>query len=248
MRRYGKSLTEHEGYLQALKSEKQNLLMTILVTVVAHSLWRTAKIKAWRLWKAGHSIRIRQLDLIYKRARESGLFQSTQIFAMGTKHSIGTNHQRSLVRKQQLDFYVLLNRLGCELSSLPALRYSIWKLDSNRLDTLSHRRIRHTCAYQNHLDLKEALKRRDHIGVHAGIQTFFLHFHLAIKGGQEKYDLSCPFWLILYIQKNACFLKLLIFKRLFMLSSCLFCIYNAVLCFTAMEAAHNYADSKYNPD
>lgn len=79
---------------------------------------------------------------------------------MGTKHSIGTNHQRSLVRKQQLDFYVLLNRLGCELSSLPALRYSIWKLDSNRLDTLSHRRIRHTCAYQNHLDLKEALKKK----------------------------------------------------------------------------------------
>lgn len=101
---------------------------------------------------------------------------------MGTKHSIGTNHQRSLVRKQQLDFYVLLNRLGCELSSLPALRYSIWKLDSNRLDTLSHRRIRHTCAYQNHLDLKEALKE----GIISVFTLAYRHFSPFSFGNQRR--------------------------------------------------------------
>ncbi len=168
--------------------------MTILVTVVAHSLWRTAKIKAWRLWKCWP-------------------FDSDKT-AMGTKRSIGTNHQRSLMRKQQLDFSVLLNRLGCELSSLPALRYSIWKLDSNRLDTLSHRCIRHTCAYQNHLDLKEALKKKGAYRCSRRHIDIFSPFSFGNQRRVGKVRFIMSVWFFLYIQKYDIFLKLLIFKVL----------------------------------
>lgn len=168
--------------------------MTILVTVVAHSLWRTAKIKAWRLWKCWP-------------------FDSDKT-AMGTKRSIGTNHQRSLMRKQQLDFSVLLNRLGCELSSLPALRYSIWKLDSNRLDTLSHRCIRHTCAYQNHLDLKEALKKKGGISVFTQAYRHFFSIFVWQSKASRKSTIYHVRLVFLYIQKYDIFLKLLIFKVL----------------------------------
>lgn len=59
--------------------------------------------------------------------------------------------------------------------------------------------------------------------------------------------IMCFFWFFVYTEFGG-FCQIIDFIEYSFLLICCLCIYNSVLCFAAMEAAHNYAHSKNNPD